>query len=85
MLTTDPWAPLRGNLRIGKEAASHVMYQSVMRRYRNAARSSRSGTGIPAHRPARPRIREAIADGIDGPEGWPLYLDRYAALLKEGR
>ena len=28
---------------------------------------------------------EAIADGIDGPEGWPLYLDRYAALLKEDR
>ena len=23
--------------------------------------------------------------GIDGPEGWPLYLDRYAALLEEGR
>src|SRR5580698_2779050 len=28
---------------------------------------------------------EAIADAIDGPEGWPLYLDRYAALLKEDR
>jgi uncharacterized protein YndB with AHSA1/START domain len=23
--------------------------------------------------------------GVDGPEGWPLYLDRYAALVKEGR
>ena len=23
--------------------------------------------------------------GVDGAEGWPLYLDRYAALLKEGR
>ena len=28
---------------------------------------------------------EAVADAIDGPEGWPLYLDRYAALLKEAR
>ena len=27
---------------------------------------------------------EAITGGVDGPEGWPLYLDRYAALLKEG-
>jgi hypothetical protein len=27
---------------------------------------------------------EAITDGVDGPEGWPLYLDRYAALVKEG-
>jgi len=22
---------------------------------------------------------------VDGPEGWPLYLDRYAALLKGGQ
>ena len=28
---------------------------------------------------------EAITAGVDGPQGWPLYLDRYAALLKEGR
>jgi hypothetical protein len=28
---------------------------------------------------------EAITDGVDGPEGWPLYLDRYAALLEDGR
>jgi len=28
---------------------------------------------------------EAITDGVDGPQGWPLYLDRYAVLLKEGR
>jgi uncharacterized protein YndB with AHSA1/START domain len=28
---------------------------------------------------------EAVAGGVDGPEGWPLYLDRYAALVKEGR
>jgi hypothetical protein len=28
---------------------------------------------------------EAVTDGVDGPEGWPLYLDRYAALVKEGR
>ena len=27
---------------------------------------------------------EAITAGVDGPEGWPLYLDRYAALVKEG-
>jgi uncharacterized protein YndB with AHSA1/START domain len=28
---------------------------------------------------------EAVADGTGGPQGWPLYLDRYAALLKEDR
>ena len=28
---------------------------------------------------------EAVTDGIDGSQGWPLYLDRYAALLTEGR
>jgi len=27
---------------------------------------------------------EAITDGVDGAQGWPLYLDRYAALVKEG-
>ena len=27
---------------------------------------------------------EAITGGVDGPQGWPLYLDRYAALVKEG-
>jgi uncharacterized protein YndB with AHSA1/START domain len=27
---------------------------------------------------------EAVTDGVDGPEGWPLYLDRYAALIKVG-
>ena len=27
---------------------------------------------------------EAITGGVDGPEGWPLYLNRYAVLLKEG-
>jgi uncharacterized protein YndB with AHSA1/START domain len=26
---------------------------------------------------------EAVADGVDSPQGWPLYLDRYAALVKE--
>ena len=26
---------------------------------------------------------EAITGGVDGPEGWPLYLDRYAALVKD--
>jgi uncharacterized protein YndB with AHSA1/START domain len=26
---------------------------------------------------------EAITGGVDGPAGWPLYLDRYAALAKE--
>ena len=26
---------------------------------------------------------EAVTGGVDGPEGWPLYLDRYAALIKE--
>ncbi|HET9896463.1 MAG TPA: SRPBCC family protein [Streptosporangiaceae bacterium] len=28
---------------------------------------------------------EAVKGGIEGPEGWPLYLDRYTALMKEGR
>jgi hypothetical protein len=27
---------------------------------------------------------EAITAGVDGPEGRPLYLDRYAALLSVG-
>jgi uncharacterized protein YndB with AHSA1/START domain len=27
---------------------------------------------------------EAVADGVDGSRGWPLYLDRYAELLREG-
>ena len=27
---------------------------------------------------------EAVTDGVGGTQGWPLYLDRYAALLKEG-
>jgi uncharacterized protein YndB with AHSA1/START domain len=28
---------------------------------------------------------EAVGDGIDGPEGWTLYLNRFAALLAGGR
>jgi uncharacterized protein YndB with AHSA1/START domain len=28
---------------------------------------------------------EAIVDGVEGPQGWPLYLDRYAVLLKGSR
>ena len=28
---------------------------------------------------------EAVADGVGGPEGWPLYLDRYSALLGQGQ
>jgi uncharacterized protein YndB with AHSA1/START domain len=27
---------------------------------------------------------EAVTDGVDGAQGWPLYLDRYAALIKAG-
>ena len=27
----------------------------------------------------------AVADGVDGDQGWPLYLDRYAALFAEGQ
>jgi uncharacterized protein YndB with AHSA1/START domain len=27
----------------------------------------------------------AIARAVDGDEGWPLYLARYAALVAEGR
>ena len=28
---------------------------------------------------------EAVTAGVGGPEGWPLYLDRYAALLTQGQ
>ena len=28
---------------------------------------------------------EAITDGVDGAQGWPLYLDRYVALVNGGR
>jgi uncharacterized protein YndB with AHSA1/START domain len=24
---------------------------------------------------------EAVSEGVDGDQGWPLYLDRYAALF----
>ena len=27
---------------------------------------------------------QGMADGVDGPDGWPLYLARYAALLGTG-
>jgi uncharacterized protein YndB with AHSA1/START domain len=27
---------------------------------------------------------QSLTDGVDGDEGWPLYLARYAALLEEG-
>jgi uncharacterized protein YndB with AHSA1/START domain len=27
---------------------------------------------------------EALTDGVAGPEGWPLYLHRYSALLEKG-
>ena len=27
---------------------------------------------------------EAVAEGVDGDEGWPLYLAQYAALVTEG-
>jgi uncharacterized protein YndB with AHSA1/START domain len=27
---------------------------------------------------------QSLADGIGGDEGWPLYLDRYASLLRAG-
>jgi hypothetical protein len=26
---------------------------------------------------------ESVRDGVDDDQGWPLYLDRYAALLGE--
>ena len=28
---------------------------------------------------------EAVSDGVGHDQGWPLYLDRYAALFTEGR
>ena len=27
---------------------------------------------------------QAVTDGVDGDEGWPLYLARYAALFTDG-
>jgi uncharacterized protein YndB with AHSA1/START domain len=27
---------------------------------------------------------EAVAEGVDGDEGWPLYLARYAAMVMQG-
>jgi uncharacterized protein YndB with AHSA1/START domain len=27
---------------------------------------------------------QAVADGVEGDQGWPLYLDRYRALFAEG-
>jgi uncharacterized protein YndB with AHSA1/START domain len=27
---------------------------------------------------------QAVADGVEGDQGWPLYLDRFAALFIEG-
>lgn len=36
--------------------------------------------GIERHGPGW----EAVVDGVDGDEGWPLYLARYAALIGEG-
>lgn len=27
---------------------------------------------------------ESVLDGVDGPEGWPLYLSRFAGLLSDG-
>lgn len=27
---------------------------------------------------------EAVAEGVDGDEGWPLYLARYAAIVTQG-
>jgi predicted ArsR family transcriptional regulator len=48
--------------------------------------------GLPVSRPAVSQhlkilkdAGEAITGGVDGPQGWPLYLDRYAALVKDGR
>ena len=28
---------------------------------------------------------QSLADGVDGDEGWPLYLARYAALFGTGQ
>jgi uncharacterized protein YndB with AHSA1/START domain len=28
---------------------------------------------------------QSLSEGVDGDEGWPLYLARYAALLEDGR
>ena len=50
---------------------------------RRVTRPDARGAGAPQHRPARPRLGSASRDGVDGDQGWPLYLDRYAALLTD--
>ena len=41
------------------------------------------GTGAPPPRPARAGW-ESVRDGVAHDQGWPLYLDRYAALFTAG-
>ena len=46
-----------------------------------SAPGSSSSTGtIDRHGPGW----QAVTDGVDGDEGWPLYLARYAALFAQG-
>ena len=54
---------------------------AVLRRVADRTRVELEHRHIDRHGPGW----EAISGGVDGPEGWPLYLDRYAALVKEGR
>ena len=63
----------------------------------DAARTSEVEVRFYAESPTRTRVElvhryidrhgpgwEAVGEGVDGAQGWPLYLDRYAALMKEG-
>jgi len=63
----------------------------------DTARTSEVEVRFSAESPSRTRVElehrhidrhgpgwEAVIHAVDGPQGWPLYLDRYAALLKDG-
>jgi hypothetical protein len=64
----------------GRPGADERGRGTVLRRVADRTRVELEHRHIDRHGPGW----EAITDGVDGPQGWPLYLDRYAALVKEG-